>query len=48
MSKKRADTAVHNPFLEQIMVAHRARRARLVAKKPRMRIHPPLDDPNTM
>lgn len=39
-AKKRADTAEHKPFLEEIKAACKARRARLVAKKPRMRQHP--------
>jgi len=44
-AKKRADTAAHKPFLEEIKAACKARRARLVAKKPRMRQHSRLSNP---
>ena len=47
-AKKKADTALHKPFLEELKAARKARRSRLVAKKPRRRIHPPLDGFNTM
>jgi len=47
-TKKKADTAAHKPFHDEVKAAHKARRARVVAIKPRMRIHPLLDDRNTM
>jgi len=45
-AKKKADKAAHKPFLDEIKAAHKARRARVVAKTPRKCFHPPLDDPN--
>jgi len=43
-SKKRADTAVQKSFLEEIKAAYKARSARLVAKKPRLRQHARLSN----